>query len=187
MNRRSVFLLPMGLSALAGCASVDTSQVTTILGVIETVDPASRQVLLRGDGGAQSGALLTMFAGRNIARLNLMRAGDRVSVRYYQALAARVASPLTSATSASATFTAEREAERPGGEATLVRTGRVTITAVDAQTGTVSFSGPGGFSRTVTPKNPDVLAFTRRLRVGQQVDMTYEEALAISIEPLPPR
>jgi hypothetical protein len=69
---------------------------------------------------------------------------------------------------------------------TRVRTGRVTITAVDAQTGTVSFIGPGGLTRTVTPKNPEVLAFVRRLRVGQQVDMTYEEALAISIEPMAP-
>ena len=85
-----------------------------------------------------------------------------------------------------ARLTAERDADRPGGELTRVRSGRVTITAVNAQTGTVSFSGPGGMLRTVTPKNPEVLAFTRSLRVGQQVDMTYEEALAISIEPMAP-
>jgi hypothetical protein len=186
MDRRSLLLLPLGLSALAACASVDTDQVTTMVGVIETVDQTAREVLIRGDGGAQSGALLTMVAGRNVARLNMLRPGDRVTVRYYQALAARVASPLSTAPQAAATFTAERDADRPGGELTRVRSGRVTITAVNAQTGTVSFTGPGGLSRTVTPKNPEVLAFVRGLRVGQQVDMTYEEALAISIEPMAP-
>ncbi len=188
MKRRSLLSLPLGLSALTACASVDTAQVTTAIGVIETVDPAAREVLLRADAGAQSGALLTVIAGRNIARLNLLRPGDRVTVRYYQAVAARVTSPLTAEPPAAVAFTAGRDVERPGGELTRVRTGRVTVTAVDTQTGTVSFTGPGGIARTATPKNPEVLAFVRRLRVGQQVDMTYEEALAISIEPMaPPR
>lgn len=184
MNRRSILILPLGLSALAACASVDTDQVTTVVGVIETVDPTSREILIRGDSGAQSGALLTMIAGRAVTRINMLRPGDRVTARYYQALAARVASPLSTAPQPSAAFTTERDAERPGGEVTRVRSGRVTVTAVNAQTGTVSFTGPGGLSRTVTPKNAEVLAFTRGLRVGQQVDMTYEEALAISVEPM---
>jgi hypothetical protein len=182
MNRRALLTLPLGLSALAACASVETDQTTTLVGVIETVDQTAREVLIRGAAGAQSGALLTMVAGRNVARLNELRPGDRVTVRYYQALAARVAAPLSTAPQAAAAFTAERDADRPGGELTRVRTGRVTITAVNAETGTVSFTGPGGLSRTVTAKNADVLAFVRRLRVGQQVDITYEEALAISIE-----
>jgi hypothetical protein len=182
MKRRAVLILPLGLSALVACASVDTDQVTTTVGVIETVDPASREILIRGDGGAQTGGLLTMIAGRAVTRINMLRPGDRVTVRYYQALAARVASPLSTAPQASAAFTVERDAERPGGEVTRVRSGRVTITAVNAQTGTISFTGPGGLSRTVTPKNPEVLAFARGLRVGQQVDITYEEALAISVE-----
>ena len=186
MHRRSVLALPLGLSALAACASVETEQVTTLVGVIETVDRTAREVLVRGDAGAQSGALLTMVAGRAVTRLEMLRPGVRVTVRYDQALAARVASPLSTAPQAAAAVTAERDAERPGGELTRVRSGRVTITAVNAQTGTVSFTGPGGLSRTVTPKNPEVLAFTRGLRVGQQVDMTYEEALAISIEPMAP-
>ena len=30
----------------------------------------------------------------------------------------------------------------------------------------------------------DVLAFIKQLRVGQQVDISYEEALAISVQPM---
>jgi hypothetical protein len=59
----------------------------------------------------------------------------------------------------------------------------VTITAIDPASGTISFVGPGNVVRTVAPKNPEVQSFVRRLRVGDQVDIVYEEALAISIEP----
>jgi hypothetical protein len=184
MNRRLFLALPMGLPILAGCASVDTEQVTTLNGVIETVDPQSREVLIRGQGGAQSGALLTLIAGRGVARLNMLRSGDRVTVRYYQAIAARVASPLSEAQPPFAGAAFEREARRPGGEVTLVRAGRVTITAVDAATSTVSFVGPDNRPRTVTATNPEVRRFISQLRVGQRVDVAYEEALAISIEPM---
>ena len=180
MKRRSFLIAPF---VLASCASVDAEQITTMVGVIETVDPTAREVLIRGDAGSQSGALLTVIAGRGVQRLNELRSGNRVTVRYYQALAAQVANPLSSAPASVGMVTLERTAARPGGEVTRVRSGRVTITAVDAATATVSFTAPGGMQRTVTATNPEVQAFIRRLRVGQQVDMTYEEALAISIDP----
>lgn len=73
-------------------------------------------------------------------------------------------------------------AERPGGLVTRVRRGRVVITAVDPASGTISFVGPNQVVRTVSPKNPDVLRLARSLKVGDQVDVVYEEALAISVE-----
>jgi hypothetical protein len=60
----------------------------------------------------------------------------------------------------------------------------VTVTAVDPATNTISFVGPNNVERTVTAKNPEVQAFIRSLHVGQQVDIVYEEALAISVEPM---
>ena len=184
MKRRTLFAIPLTLPLLAACASVDTEQATILRGVVETVDVPTREVLVRGSAGAQSGVLLTMVAGRAVQRLDLIRAGDNVTVAYFQAIAARVARPLSNAPPASMTLTAERDAARPGGEVTRVRSGRVRITAVNAATHTVSFTGPGGLNRTVTATNPDLQRFIGQLRVGEQVDMTYEEALAIQITPM---
>lgn len=184
MQRRAILSMSLALPILAACASVNTEQVTTLVGVIETVDPASREILVRGQGGAQSGGLLTMIAGRAVQRIDQLRPGDRVTVRYYQAIAAQAVRPLSTATAPFAGMSVAREADRPGGEVTRVRSGRVTITAVDAATNTVSFTGPGGLNRTVTATNPQVQAFIGRLRVGEQVDIVYEEALAISVEPM---
>ena len=184
MDRRATLLGALPL--LASCRSVDAEQTTTVNAVVETVDPASRELLLRGSGGAQSGALLSMIVGQRVQRLNQIRPGDRVTVRYYQALAAQAVTPLsrTSQPFEGATLDRRETADRPGGEVTRVRRGRVSITAVDPATSSVSFIGPNNVPRTVVARNPDVQSFVRRLRVGDQVDLVYEEALAISVEPM---
>jgi hypothetical protein len=187
MKRRALLLSGCCLSLVGACqSSVDAEQTTTINAVVETVDPNSRELLLRGAGGAQSGRLLSMIVSPRVQRLDQIRPGDRVTVTYYQALAAQVvgvrspASPPFEGVSVNRTETASR----PGGEVTRVRSGRVTITDVDPATSTVSFIGPNNVVRTVTARNPQVQSFIRSLRVGQQVDILYEEALAISVEPM---
>ncbi|NDG50335.1 MAG: hypothetical protein EBY30_15150 [Rhodospirillales bacterium] len=184
MKRRAILSLSLTLPVLAACASVDTSQTTTLVGVVETIDLPTREVLIRGNAGSQSGMLLTMVAGRAVQRLDQIRPGDRVTVTYYQALAARAGRPLSTSPLPFAGASFEREAQRPGGEITRVRSGRVTITALDRDTNTVSFVGPNNISRTVTVQNPEIQSFIRSLRVGEQVDLIYEEALAISISPM---
>lgn len=186
MNRRLVLLTPFALPLLASCGSVDAEQTTTINAVVETVDARSRELLLRGNAGAQSGALVSMVVGRQVTRLNEIKPGDRVTARYYQAIAAQVVRPRSPANPPFMGVELDRRetAGRPGGEVTRVRSGRVTITAVDAAAGTVSFLGPDRVQRTVTTSNPQLRIFMLGLRVGEQVDMVYEEALAISVEPM---
>jgi hypothetical protein len=186
VNRRFLLSASIALPLLAACASVNTQQTTTLNAVVETVDPVARQLLLRGNGGSQSGALVTMLVGNGVQRLGEIHSGDRVTVTYFQAIAARVASPISGTTEPFAGVTFERNdtAQRPGGEITRVRRGRVTVTALDPVTGSVTFNGPDNLPRTVVPQNAEVQDFVRRLRVGQQVDISYEEALAISVEPM---
>jgi hypothetical protein len=187
MNRRSLLLAFGGASVVAACVSVDTEQTTTINAVVETVDPNSRELLVRGDSGAQSGRLLSMVVSPRVQRLAQIRPGDHVTVTYYQAIAAQVVnvfSPSAQPPAETASVYRGETASRPNGEATRVRRGRVTITAVDPATSTVSFIGPNRMERTVTARNPQVQGFIRQLRPGQQVDLVYEEALAISVEPM---
>jgi hypothetical protein len=185
MYRRSILLASVFLPLVSACQSLDAQQTTTMHGVVETVDPGSRELLLRGDGGAQSGALLSMIVGTQVQRLNEIRPGDRVTVTYYQAIAAQMVNVFSSSSPPFQGVTVDRRetAERPGAQVTRVRRGRVVITAVYPSINTVSFVGPNNMVRTVTAKNPEVQSFIRNLKVGDQVDIVYEEALAISVEP----
>jgi hypothetical protein len=181
MNRRSLVLLPL----LAACApTVELEQTVTAVAVVESIDQQSREVLLRGQAGAQTGTLFTVVAGRAVERLNEIRPGDRVTVRYFQALAAQVVRPGAAGGQPFAGVAVGRDAARPGGEVARVVAARVTVTALDTATGSVTFVGPSNRARTVTPKTPEVRAFVAGLRVGEQVDVMYEEALAVSIAPM---
>ncbi len=77
------------LALVVAWRSVDVQRTTTLNGVVETVDPVFRELLLRGGAGAQSGALLSMIVGPQVQRLDRNRLGDRGTVTYYQALAAQ--------------------------------------------------------------------------------------------------
>ncbi|HWL79714.1 MAG TPA: hypothetical protein VNR89_02055 [Roseomonas sp.] len=186
MDRRAMLLGSLALPLLASCRSVDAEQTSTLNAVVETVDPVSRELLLRGGGGAQSGALMSMVVSPRVQRLNQIRPGDRVTVRYYQALAAQAVTPFSRSSQPFENVAVDRRetAQRPGGEVTRVRRGRITVTAVDPVANSISFIGPNNVPRTVVAQNPDVQAFIRRLRPGDQVDLVYEEALAISVEPM---
>jgi hypothetical protein len=188
MYRRSLLLGAFALPVLAGCQTpLDVEETTTLNGVVETIDPRSRELLLRGGSGAQSGMLLSMIASPRVQNLDRMRPGDRVTVRFYQALAANIVRPTAGASPPSAAWTVDRyapTATRPGGEVTRVVSGRVTVTALDTANNSLTFIGPGGVPRTVFARRPEGRSFLRSLSVGDQVDITYEEALAISIEPM---
>jgi hypothetical protein len=186
MDRRATLLGILALPLLASCRSVDAEQTTTANGVVETVDPTSRELLLRGAGGAQSGPLLSMVVSPRVQRLSQIHPGDRVTVQYYQALAAQAVTPFSRESQPFEDVSVNRgeTAGRPNGEVTRVRRGRITVTAVDPTTNSISFIGPNNIPRTVVAKNADVQAFIRRLRPGDQVDLVYEEALAVSVVPM---
>ena len=186
MNRRATLLGALVLPLLSSCRSVDTEETTTLNAVVETVDATSRELLLRGAGGAQTGSLVSMIVSPRVQRLSQIRPGDRVTVQFYQALAAQAVTPFSRTSQPFEGVTVDRRemAARPGGEVTRVRSGRVTVTAVDPATNSISFIGPNNVPRTVVAKNPDVQAFIRRLRAGNEVDLVFEEALAISVEPM---
>ena len=149
--------------------------------VVESVDQSTREVVLRGP----EGNLVTVTAGPEVRNLAQVRRGDRVHVTYGAALAVEMAPPGGGGPPAEvATGMARAEpGERPAGAVGQRVRARVRIQEVDPVTGRVAFVGPQGVRRVVTPQNPAMADFARRLRPGDEVDMTYAEAVAVRVEP----
>jgi len=55
-----------------------------------------------------------------------------------------------------------------------------TIEAIDQVNGTVTLKGPQGNSRTIKARDPKNL---QRVQVGDLVDITYTEAVAVRVRP----
>jgi hypothetical protein len=154
-----------------------------ISGTVESVDQATRQILFRGP----EGGLVTVIAGPAVKNLAQLKSGDKVVATYRQALAAELAKPNTSAPPVQAAQTITRAApgQTPGGSDEQMIRVRVKITRIDRKHNIVSFIGPAMIERTVAVNDPDMQNFLKTLKVGDEVDLTYTEALAVSVEKMP--
>ena len=153
-----------------------------VVAIVESVDQRARDVLLRGPGGG----LFTVKAGPEVRNLAQVRAGDRVFVAYRQAIAVQLSQPGgTLPPSRDTAAIRAARGERPAGAAyDMIRT-RVRIDAVDRRSNTVTFTGPTRVTRTLAVQDPAMVDFLRRIRPGDEVEVDYLEALAITVEPAP--
>jgi hypothetical protein len=151
-------------------------QVTTVTGTVEAIDLASRVVTLKGP----KGNLFDLKVGEQAKNLPQVKVGDRVVVKYYQSIAARVMKPgeAGGATSTQALETA-KPGERPGGIAANMVTVTATVADISPKKTYVSLKAPDGKIYDVKVKDPKNL---ENVKVGDQVEITYTEALAVSVE-----
>ena len=179
--------MTFGLVLVAAAAATVrvAAQPSVVLGAeevratVETVDQQARTVLLRGP----TGGLLTVHAGPEVRNLPQVKPGDQVVVRYAEAVAARIVRPGDPAPESTTTMARAAPGERPAGMVVEHIRRRVTIEGVDPANGTVSFIGPDRVPRTVAVRQPAMQDFLRTLKAGDEVEVTFTEAVAISVEP----
>jgi ribosomal 50S subunit-recycling heat shock protein len=167
----------MAAETKSGPTTVKRERVVTVTATVEAIDVAKRLVTLKGP----KGNVITVTVGERVKNLPQVQVGDQVVVKYYEALAFRVlkpgeATPSASATGATATA---QPGQKPAGVEAREVTVTVTIEALDRKASTVTFKGPEGNSVTVKAQDPKNL---EKVKVGDQVEVTYTEALAISVE-----
>jgi hypothetical protein len=144
---------------------------------VEAIDQAQRQLTLKGPkGNAQ-----TMTAGPDVRNFDQIKVGDMVMVRYVESLTLtlkkdgkEMRSNVEKTDSARA-----KPGEKPAGIVGSQVEITADVIAVNAKTQTLTLKGP---NRTVELKVPDRKQF-KLVKVGDQINAVYTEALALSVEP----
>lgn len=158
-----------------------TESVKEITATVEAVNQDNRSLVLRGEDDA----LTLVMAGPNVCNFEQINAGDRIVVSYREAIAAEVkpkGEGIEGVKQATAKARAP-EGSRPGiGTGSLIAT-TVEIQSVDTSFDTVTFTRPDGITRTVAVEDPQAQAFIRELRRGDEVEVTYSEAVAVNLRP----
>jgi hypothetical protein len=164
-----------------GPAPVSAERGVETVAVVESIDHQKREVLLR----RADGTLATFHAGREVRNLAQVKAGDRVVLRYVEAVAVALAPPGSATPSRSEGAAAVRAAqgERPGLAAAEVVRRRVKILNVDPGSGTVTFQEGTRPPQTVVLRRPDMLEFAKGLKPGDEVNVSYAEAMMIAVAP----
>jgi hypothetical protein len=110
-----------------------------------------------------------------VKKFDTLKIGDTISARYYENLVITVKKP--------------GEASRDEGNAAVTRAGRgatvghqrtitATITAIDMNVPSITFTGPNNWKYSTRVEDKAALA---KVKVGDQVDITWTEATIVSI------
>lgn len=187
--------------ALAGCASkkveapppptvqstttegdgkIQQTNVVTVTATVKAIDYKKRLVTLLGP----EGDTLEISAGPEVRNLDQVKRGDLVVVGYRESIALRLKKPGEAELGVETAEAAERApvGGQPGAAAADSITVTTKIVKIDKTKQQVTLKGPKGNTAVVTVKDPTRL---EKVKVGDLVEITYTQALAISVEPAP--
>jgi Cu/Ag efflux protein CusF len=157
--------------------SLEQRKVTTVTATVVAVDQAKRTVTLRGPEGNVS----TMKVGDEVKNLAQVRKGDQVSAAYYESLAVSVKKPGTAKPGVVQTddIATAPAGQKPGGAGASTVTIVAKVKKVDKATQSLTLQGGDGSTTTVKVEDP---ANLEKVKAGDLLEITYTEAVAISVD-----
>lgn len=158
-----------------------TMTISKVIATVEAIDMATRMVgLVRSDG-----KIFNLQAGEQVRNLGQVRVGDKVIVEYYEGLVAEIAptGALTNEVTLTDVMARAKPGARPAGALGEAISATVVIEFVDSFRNVVHFKGPLGKTRIVKVMKPEFRAMLNNLKPGDQVTLSYFEALAVSVHP----
>lgn len=172
---------PMAAAAAPAPTPVMSGTVAenTVTGsaTVQAINQKTRMVTLKGPDGKTQ----TLHVDDSVQNLSRVKKGDRVVITYYESLAysvMRKGDAKRGVTVAGVAGGAE-PGQLPGGVGARAVTVTAKIKAIDTKNHTVTLKGPRGDLKTVKVKDPSKLD---NVNVGDLVQVTYTEALAIAVE-----
>jgi hypothetical protein len=116
-----------------------------------------------------------------VKNFDQIRAGDFIMVRFMQSLALELQKVKGGqAAGASEAVVTAKPGERPAIAGAREVQAIAKVTAVSKKDKTISLKGPRGNTVTLDVQNPDQF---KVVKVGDDVRVTYTEAVAVSVEP----
>jgi len=170
-------LLVLPSAALAQ-KPVSVAEVVTETFTIEAIDHGARLVTLKD----KAGLLQEVVCGPEVQRFDALKVGDRVSFRYHESLVSAIhkVAPGTPAKPPTSVGMTRTPGDRPGGTISQQMTVIVTIEAIDAKVPSVTIKADDGSKMSFKVENPK---FLEGYKAGDRVEMTYTQALAVSVAP----
>lgn len=150
-----------------------------ITATVVAIDKATRTVTLKGPQGKS----VDVVAGEQVRNFDQIKVGDLVVAQYQQALSLELKKTRTTGTPTETVAAARaKPGERPAGAMGREITALADVVGVDPKNSIISLKGPRGNVFDLKVQNQDHFKVVKK---GDQVEVTYTEALAMSVEPAP--
>lgn len=177
--------LPLISHADAGKSGAMSDQATvsdtlTATMTVEDINYSKRTVTLRSESGEKE----IVEVSPEVKRLKEVKKGDKVQVQIYRAIAAQMSKHGSDDVTVKEQVKKAGPDERPGIAGRVDVTSTVTVKKVDLKKNLVTITGPSGNTTTLAVRRPQMQNFIKQLKPGDRVDVTYTEAVAISLQPV---
>jgi hypothetical protein len=183
----SAFALTQPVSAQTGAVTssspgrVGVAQTVDVSATITAIEKSTRTITLKGPKGDE----VKVEAGPEVKNFDQLKVGDVVDMRYRETLALELkkGGGMKVEKTEKAGAVGAKPGETPAGIVGRQVTVVGDVMKVDAATQTVTVKGP---QRTVELKVRDPEQF-KLIAVGDQIQATYTEALALAVTPAKPK
>ena len=164
--------LTLTVSLAAQSKTVQGKEVSTTA-TIEGIEAGTRQLYVKKADGTMD----VVYVPMEIKRFDSLKVGQKITVRYYENVVLRMATP--GAAPVDSSSRSVTPAAGQAGTAARQQTVTATISAIDPKLPSVSFTGPRGWNYTTRVQDKDLLS---KFKVGDKVDITWTEAMLVSVE-----
>lgn len=168
----------LGAATIASAPGmIQAERSAKLMATITAIDPATRNVSLRGESGETTSLVL----GPEVRNFDQLKVGDRVNADYVERLVIELKKDSKAPVGRVEEGVAGRAAPgaSPGGAVGRKVTIVADVIATDPAKNTVTLKGP---ERTLELAVRDPAQFAR-ITKGDQVEATYTEGLAITVQP----
>ncbi|AUT69147.1 MULTISPECIES: hypothetical protein [Paraburkholderia] len=159
-----------------GTGTATVTGTTKVTATVVEIDPATRTVTLKD----KRGHIVDVEVGEEARNFDQLKVGDVVTTEYREAMSLSL-SKTSGPRSASERTMEQRSAPgaKPGGTIGREITVMADVVAVNAKAKTVTLKGPHN-TVDVIVEDPEQM---KNIRKGDQVQVVYTEAVAISVTP----
>lgn len=156
---------------------VNRTSTARVSVVVTAIDKAKRKLTLK----APDGRVFDVIAGSEVRNFDQIKVKDAVNVAYLRSVTLDLKKPGETASPSASSIAARAE---PGAQPGAFAADAITIVAdvidVNPANKTIALQGPQGNIVELDVKNPDQFKVVKK---GDKVEVTYAEAIAISVEP----
>jgi hypothetical protein len=174
LSAAGLMVVALSLPSWAQTRTLPT-QTVSISGTVETIDHNRRIVNIKTpDGKFQS-----IDVPASAKRFDELKVGDKVSITYNNTVSARLKPPGEAPVNTAVTTSTAGQGERPGGTADVERTMTATISDIDKNAQSITYTGPNGWKYSRRVADPTILD---KVKVGDQVDVTWDTNVTVAVQ-----
>jgi hypothetical protein len=155
------------------------SRTITTTAKVDKVNLKTRELTMTGPDGKR----ITVTVPDSVKRFDRMKPGDTVTTEYQESVVIEIHKPGQAPPPGESTAVTRAPGVLPGGTAERRTTAVVEVVSTDPATNHLTVKLPSGDSATLEVTDPANQAALRSIKRGDQLQVTYTEAMAVSVTP----